>query len=158
MHYQATANEINVSNFLKNKGIIYPWDLQIENVCNIFDIDLELGEVSLALNYNGYKMITLNKKKDEKQRQYEFFHELSHLLNHCGNQDKLPINFRYFQENQADTLALYFAIPYHMLKFLNLQSNEVIREASEMFMLPDSIVYKRLNQIKNKVLSQIKIV
>lgn len=154
MMHIPTPEESRVSKLLEEYGIFHPWQLQIENVCNVFDIDLEMGLSSTGFCYMDYKMITLNKRKNEKQRQFEFFHELAHLLFHSGDQDKLPENIVHVQEWQASRLALYLSIPYHMLHYIKMSNPDVIQETSNLFNLPEDVVCKRLTQIKNNLVSK----
>lgn len=155
--YVPTFEEDRISEMLKSRGILLPWHLSMENMCIVFDIDLEKGLTSVGLKLDNYRMISVNKRKGEKQMQYEFYHELAHVESHNGDQDILPDDIIYSQENQAESIALYCAIPFHMIRFLDLTNPDIIRDASDLFNVPEKIAHMRLMQIRDRLLTDERI-
>jgi len=77
-----------------------------------------------------------------------FFHELCHLLRHCGNQYKnMPKAFRELQEWDAEHFTRYAAIPFHMLKYINWKSPLLIKELVKTFCINEKICKYRVEHL-----------
>ncbi|WP_025731392.1 ImmA/IrrE family metallo-endopeptidase [Heyndrickxia ginsengihumi] len=148
-HYKPSHLENAVSNFLVENNILYPNDLRKENFLTIFDIELYFYCASYAYKNDNYYAIILNEKHDEKQKNFEFYHELGHLWMHSGNQLKTMKTFRHkYQEIDAEKFAMYMAIPIHMFHYIDFSQSNVVEILSDQFFIPQNKVIARLDQIK----------
>src|SRR5689334_14681066 len=122
--YSRTDLEKNVERMFKERGILSPSDLDIHDVAKVFNvhIDFSLKEGPQRAIWDDYdSVIFLNPDHSEEKQRELFFHELGHPLLHCGNQILMNNkSFRDLQESQANQFQLYAAIPFFMLKQLEL--------------------------------------
>ncbi len=56
------------------------------------------------------------------------------------------------QEAQANTFVLYASMPYFMLEQFDLSDSNIVYTLSETFTVTESLVMRRLEQIKNRIL------
>ncbi|EAE8752614.1 ImmA/IrrE family metallo-endopeptidase [Listeria monocytogenes] len=144
-HYIESHREKKASSFLKTLEIYTPEKITMENICNKENLDLKRGNVSSYIVVNDYRLITINKNKDNKQQHFEFLHELAHNhFNHHIFQTDEQRN-----ELEATSFAVCLAIPSHMLHFIDFNSSNIIYEVSDLFNIPNKIVSERLGMIKN---------
>ncbi|OEH86210.1 hypothetical protein BHU72_11780 [Desulfuribacillus stibiiarsenatis] len=137
-------------NWLK---IVSPEDINPVRICREFSIFLNYKELpSHSLEQVRFRSITIDSRLSKEQQHEEFFHELCHLLRHCGKHYMLPKAFLELQENQANTFAMYATLPYYMLQHYDLNEYDIVPFLSENFTVTESLVVKRLEQIKNRIL------
>jgi predicted phosphoribosyltransferase len=76
------------------------------------------------------------------------------ILQHVGNQERIPEAFKELQERQAKTFQLYAAISFFMLRKLSIPQyeNEAIGALSREFRVPYELAAERLHQIKRRLL------
>lgn len=152
--YILSPIETRLNNIYFLNHVYLPHDLNIRNLSCIFDILLLLNEgPSAAYNIRGIKSIVIDNRLPEYQQNEIFFHEMCHLIFHAGNQHNVNDSFLFFQEGQADTFALYAALPYFMLQQFDLADPNIIEKLSEQFLLSYAFVAKRLQQIHNQILA-----
>lgn len=144
-HYIPNRLEQKAANYLKSLKILEPTQMNIENLCMLENLDYKKGNTSSYIVVNNYRLVTINKFKDVKQQQFEFLHELSH--NHFEHNLMDPKQLDV--ESQADLFAQYLAIPSHMFTYIDFNSSNLIKEISELFIIPEDIVFKRLQGISN---------
>ncbi|WP_068616431.1 ImmA/IrrE family metallo-endopeptidase [Paenibacillus tuaregi] len=154
--YCETELEDWISSRYIEHGIHHPADLNIEEICAAFAVDLvEYEGPPFSCNQND--VIFLPKRMDARVRRVVFFHELCHVLRHAGNQKHMPELFLQHQEMEAERFLQYAAAPFFMIKELPLsesQKESVDIIASE-FSLPYELAYNRLLQIQNRILNQV---
>ncbi|TES47192.1 ImmA/IrrE family metallo-endopeptidase [Halalkalibacterium halodurans] len=150
MDYFPNRLEYLISQRFKQKGILLPDDLKIETVANAFDIEIFYHQTSFAFFQGNYKAITLNKHVDSRQQHYEFWHELTHILIHTGDQLKTAKYINKYQEIDANKCALFCAMPYHMLQYIDWYQENLLELLLEQFHLPKHQLINRLQQIQTK--------
>ncbi len=92
-------------------------------------------------------MINIDARLTEQEQREQFFHELCHILRHCGSQLIMPKAFRELQEWDAKRFTKYAAIPFHMLHLFNLKSDYLVNEISESFQVYEDLANDRMEGI-----------
>ncbi|MEK4973607.1 ImmA/IrrE family metallo-endopeptidase [Niallia sp. FSL R7-0648] len=133
----------------KNMNIYKPEDIDIRKIANYFRIHLKFStNRSYSFQNGNFMIININKSLNNMEQREVFFHELCHLLRHCGNQYKnMPKAFRDLQEWDAEHFTRYAAIPYHMLKLINWKSGSLITDLNKIFCVSENICLERINHI-----------
>ncbi|MBW7651343.1 ImmA/IrrE family metallo-endopeptidase [Anoxybacillus sp. ST4] len=157
--YLPSQLEKYVSELYKSIGIIQPYDLDEKTIAEKLDIYVVYTKFrSFCELSDDCKLIFLNDslKFDDLKRREVFFHELGHLLRHCGDQTKLPASFRYLQESQAKRFTAFAAIPHHMLTYIDFTQKRdfIIYEMQETFRITTQVCMERLDYIQNKILNK----
>ncbi|MGG0757288.1 ImmA/IrrE family metallo-endopeptidase [Brevibacillus laterosporus] len=141
--------------YLKN-AICSPSDLDINHVAYVFGGEIAyLQTVSHARwidDGTNVFIVLLDNRLEELEMRSVFFHELCHPLRHCGNQRLLPPSLRGLQEEQANAFQLYAAMPFFMVKELELplyKKHAIDLLASE-FKVSHTFAKKRLEQIERR--------
>ncbi|MBC2293715.1 ImmA/IrrE family metallo-endopeptidase [Listeria booriae] len=148
-YYHPTESELRISKLLLAKGIIEPSDLTAENILNKFNLFVIEGDFPLSVHGLG---IVLPRGLRNFEYRYQFFHEFVHNISHIGDQRKMDKNTRLKQEKQADSMAMYALIPYHMLHLIDFENN-TIKNVCEIFGTNSEISNRRMEQIKNNILA-----
>lgn len=156
--YKPTERERKIEEMYKEKGILTPSDLDIANVAKAFSIHLDYSTPEGPRNAIWDEDITVifmsAYDPEEKQREL-FYHEFSHPILHCGDQRAMPHKpFRQLQENQANQFMMYAAIPYFMIKELELPKYEyqIVLLIQKTFKVSARLAKKRFEQIKRRIL------
>lgn len=115
--YKPTDLEKFITKKYKDNGIIYPFDLEIERIADIFEVEVKYynGKPFAQWEDKIYSFIFLNIEMSKEQQREVFFHELCHPFQHAGNQRKMPELFKALQETQAGQFQLYAAMPIFLL-------------------------------------------
>ncbi|MBT2696387.1 ImmA/IrrE family metallo-endopeptidase [Bacillus sp. ISL-40] len=155
--YTLTETERKIEKMFMERNIITPSDLAIRNVANLFQIELDFSNngPQRAIWEDDFSVIFLDPDETEENQRKIFFHELGHPILHCGDQTKnMSKKFRELQEAQANRFQLYAAIPFFMLKELELPPFEyqIIKLIQMVFKVPESLAKKRVEQIKRRIL------
>ena len=147
--YRPFPLEEKVMKMYKNMNIYKPEDIDIRKIAYYFRIHLKFSaNRSYSFQKGNFMIININKSLNKMKQREVFFHELCHLLRHCGNQYKnMPKAFRDLQEWDAEHFTRYAAIPYHMLKLINWKSINILTEMSEVFNISEKICKHRINHI-----------
>lgn len=150
-HYFETPLEQWIRNKYIRHQILFPTDLDIEHIAQSFGIEL-IFESCPPFSDTEEAVIFLDKRSDELTRRTVFYHELCHVLRHSGDQRRMPRLFREAQEADADAFLLYAAIPYYMLKSLELPGtrSEVAEFIAMTFQVTPTLAAQRLNQIMRR--------
>ncbi|WP_167628602.1 ImmA/IrrE family metallo-endopeptidase [Listeria valentina] len=147
--YEPTSLEKHAENYLTSLKIFHPYQINIENICTLENLDYGLGKTSCYLVVNDYRFISINEQKNSKDQQFEFLHELSH--NHFDH--NLYTAQCIDLEKQARLFSLYLAIPLHMFRFINFNSQNIIKETSDLFNIPEDYTLERLQMIYERKIS-----
>ena len=93
-------------------------------------------------------IIVINEELSEEEQWQQFGHELCHALWHSGNQLRMPVPFRVYQEYKANNFAQYACIPSFMLRNMKLPKNEEIALSiiQREFKVNRTFAKKRLDQ------------
>ncbi|MFC5470157.1 ImmA/IrrE family metallo-endopeptidase [Cohnella suwonensis] len=156
--YRLTPLEQWIDQLWLKSGIYRPAQLNIEEVAARLDVWVHyLGDTSRALEYMGMRTILLDDRLGAPARWEDFLHELCHVLRHAGNQTTMPRLFCEGQEAEANRFVLYAAIPFYMLKKVELPKR--IDEAAENvachFGVTVELARKRLEQLQRRAFETI---
>jgi Zn-dependent peptidase ImmA (M78 family) len=155
--YTLTEFERKIERMYKERNILTPADMNIQNVAKQFNVNLRFSGQGpqRAIWDDEFSVIFLNPDEPAEKQNEVFFHELGHPILHCGDQSKnMNKKFQELQEAQANQFQLYAAIPFFMLKDLELPKYEyqIIKLIQSVFKVPVSLAKKRLEQIKRRIL------
>ncbi len=153
--YYKTHFETKIENLLLANGILDPSDLTIENLAHVFNIKVvNMPDVcESAIWDDECSVIFLDSNKTLPEQREVFFHELVHLLLHSGDQVRMLDDFRELQEWQAKNFQLYAAMPFYMIKEIELPNEEswIIYILSDVFYVTFSLAEARWKQIKRRI-------
>lgn len=153
--YSLTELEREITDAYLQFNIKNPHHLKENQIAEKFDIKLIYADVpSHSFEKGSFRCIVIdNKLPPEKQRE-DFFHELGHLKRgHGGDQTRMSDLFRSLQEGQADHFLMYAAMPYFMIKEIQMPEYErdVARILSHEFGVTLELAKKRWDQIKRRM-------
>lgn len=149
MHYY-TQKDIQVTKLYKSKGINSITDLSIENLSSIFQIHVEYSDGPSKCYYeDDFAVIYLNKNQPKPYIRKDFFHELTHVLFHYGDQQVMNEEFKSLQEEQARRIAHYTSMPRHIFEPLMLKYQSLTR-LTELFELPAEMLKERINMFRSE--------
>lgn len=156
LHYYETVLEQWISTHYRANKVMSPADLEIENIAEMFDIDLQYDSCR-SFSDNEERVIFLDKRLSSVPARMIFFHELCHVLRHVGDQRNMPELFKEAQEAEADAFLLYASMPFYMIQKLNLpdSQSEAIIFLSSTFQVPLKLAKQRLEQIQRRELQGI---
>ncbi|MER2039678.1 MAG: ImmA/IrrE family metallo-endopeptidase [Solibacillus sp.] len=147
-----THTEEYIKEFYLKMGITKPHELKFQTIA------MQLGittfywpEQSQALFTANKAFILLNEKLTAQQQWQEFCHEVGHVLQHVGNQTKMPESFRTYQESKANIFMYHAAIPTFMLDQLHIYNLDImtVYELQKLFNVEYDFAFKRLQQYLN---------
>lgn len=146
--YQPFPLEKWVVNFYYRLGITNPQDIKESSIARNLRIFLNYTERRSFSAENGrFRMINIDSRLPGAMQREHFFHELCHLLRHCGHQLAMPISFRELQEWDAAHFTRYAAIPFHMLKMIDLKSHTVVTDMAQIFKVSEDLCQSRIEHI-----------
>jgi hypothetical protein len=152
--YYTTALEDWVTNFYTRLRILHPKQMKIEYIAKVYGIFLHKKPTHSFYQVVGrYRGITLDNRDPIELQREAFFHEFGHLLRHSGVQSMMPAAFRELQEWDARHFTLYAAIPFHMLKYIDFESDCLVDSVSDIFKVTPELCEERLEQIHYRCLS-----
>jgi Zn-dependent peptidase ImmA (M78 family) len=153
--YIPTDIERKVEMLYRERNILAPPDLEISKVAKLFNVYVDYSKgPQRAIWDEDTSVIFINPNQAEEKQREVFFHELCHPLMHYGDQTKMHCkSFRDLQEFQANQFQLYAAVPFYMLKELDLPVYEyqIINTIRVTFKIPLSLAKKRFDQIKRRI-------
>ncbi|WP_028975750.1 ImmA/IrrE family metallo-endopeptidase [Sporolactobacillus terrae] len=152
--YFPSTLESWVSQKFIDQGIMKPEDLELKKIAHAFGIEYSIWHghpFAYRISEDSAAYIVENDQAAEYEQREHFFHELGHILRHCGDQCDLPVPFRKMQEAEARQFALYAAIPYHMIDFNRNYSLESIMQE---FHVTRTLAYTRIENIRQKFIQR----
>lgn len=156
MLYYPTYSEKLISECYKELGIFYPSQIDIERICQTQGIVyIEKPIYSHFAIIDEVKFIVVDKRLKQHEKKEHFFHELVHVLLHSGIQTSMSEYSLKMQEREARKHSRYALIPFHMLKFVDLTSNNAIQNIIETFNVSDEISKERYEEIEKKLKNKI---
>ena len=149
MYTLSCAEQWVVESF-KSRGILHPEDLHFDRLAAVFGLHVEYHYKKSRCFYNdNFAVVYIDNRLPMHLQRADFFHELSHILIHSGDQRKMPTALKKMQEGQARWFSLYVSLPYHMIYN---RVGQYIADIAEKFMLPNEMVEERLRQIYNRMI------
>lgn len=153
--YKPSETEEWISFIYRKNGIHSAADMDLDHIAAIFRAMIEIHPYeSKVIWSDNFALIYLHALLNKEQRRENFFHELGHIVRHCGDQFRMPEAFIELQEQQAAQFQLYAAMPAYMLdEFIHdvYSWGAFEKILAEAFCLPIGFVQKRLNQIMNRL-------
>lgn len=150
--YPTTALEDWVTLFMQRLQITVPEQIDENDIARKLHIFLHRKEQDPFYQVIGrYRGITVDIRERTEIQREQFFHELCHVLRHYGVQSILPKSFVDLQEWDARNFTRYTMIPYHMLKFIDFEQNNVVTEMAEMFRVTPELAEERFSQIQRRL-------
>lgn len=151
LNYTTTALEDWVSDFYIKNHIYRPKDLMINRIAQKYEIFIHRKAMPARYDIFGrYKAIVLDIRCSVQEQREQFYHELCHILRHCGHQTMMPKAFRELQEWDAEQFTMYAALPYHMLKGYDFENPYLVSLLAEDFNVTEEICCNRLERIYQK--------
>ncbi|MDK7664356.1 ImmA/IrrE family metallo-endopeptidase [Cytobacillus oceanisediminis] len=156
--YKPSELEMKIEKMYKERGILTPSDLDIHQVAKAFNIHIDYTFPEGPQNAiwdEEVSVVFLKSSEPEEKQQEVFFHEFGHTHLHCGDQSSMPFKpFRELQEFQANQFQMYAAIPFFMLKGLDIPKYEyqTVLLIQKTFKVSHKLARKRFEQIKSKIL------
>lgn len=148
----ATFKEKQVTELLKSKGIITVQDLHLDNICEVFKIDVTYHRgrsFCIHEDEENYALIFIDKRLPYFEQRFTFFHEFAHFLYHSGDQKKLSKEMVTLQEQQAHWIALYSSMPRHIFEPMAIR-HQSVEKLQELFELPKQYIIERFNSIRRE--------
>ncbi|MGG3571093.1 ImmA/IrrE family metallo-endopeptidase [Bacillus gobiensis] len=153
MKYTYSHLEDWIANFYKKINIVYPEDLDFENIARKLGIWIHYKEVkSQFIERNGLYSIILDSRLPKVQQRIDFGHEVCHIFRHEGDQTEMHEEWIRYQEKQARYFALHFCVPTFMLKNIKLTTNHnhAAGDIADTFKVPIPFAKTRLQVYRNK--------
>ncbi|MFD2637731.1 ImmA/IrrE family metallo-endopeptidase [Piscibacillus salipiscarius] len=148
MKYYKTALEEWVTKWYLRNKVLSSHDMDIFQIALKHGIYLHKKPMLPRYDVFGrYKGIIIDSREKEEIQREQFFHELCHVLRHCGHQSMIPEAFRELQERDARHFTLYAALPSHMIKHYDFTDELIIGTLSETFKVRKELVVERLDRI-----------
>lgn len=156
-YYYKTTLENKVESLYRSNHIYSPHQIDIGVIADVFEIIVVSlpGAKEEAIWDEKRAAIFLNSNKPSADSKEAFFHELSHILLHTGNQLSMNRGLLELQEEQANHFQLYAAMPFYMIQQIHLPSHEadIIHVLSSEFRVTHQLARKRWEQIQRRVFS-----
>lgn len=150
-----TYTEDFIKDMYNKIGITKPHQLHFKRIATALGIKVFYWkQPSQALFVENYGYIFLNEKLSSAELWQDFCHELSHVLQQCGNQGykgKLPRTWIEYQENRANNFMYHACMPSFMLDALNITDYtfSTIILLQKMFNVEYEFALKRIMQYLN---------
>ncbi|HAF97499.1 ImmA/IrrE family metallo-endopeptidase [Paenibacillus lactis] len=152
--YKLTPLEQFVEDLYLTHGILSPKQLNIGEVARCLNVWIYYKPItSRGLELTpGMYTVNIDSRLASAEQWLDFLHELGHLLRHSGNQTILPKLFTQAQEADAENFVLYAAMPFSMIKQIQLPGSrmEIIQTLASTFRVPLKLAEKRLDQIRRR--------
>lgn len=153
-YYKPTDTEKWISEKYQENGIRTAADMDMDIIADMFNAAVQLTKTDepRVLWDDDFCLILLDRDAPMEKIRKDFFHEICHPMFHIGNQHLLPVGLMELQENQADALQFYTAMPSYLLReFQGIQTyREYVKTVSDAFMLPPKFVEQRIAQIQRR--------
>lgn len=152
--YFPSSLEAWISEKFQVNDILHPEDLVPKNIARVFGIEYSCwhgSPFSYRVSEDSTPYIVENDQAAEYEQRGHFFHELGHILRHCGDQCNMPESFRNMQESEACLFAMYAAIPFHMLDFSEPMT---IKSIMQEFHVTQQLAYNRIENIRQRIIQQ----
>ncbi|WP_052339157.1 ImmA/IrrE family metallo-endopeptidase [Gorillibacterium massiliense] len=153
--YKPTPFEMWIEAFFQNLDISSTAQLNIDYIAERMDIWVYYQEMqSCHIDRGGLFSVNIDKRLTPSEQWEDFLHELCHVLRHAGNQFHLPEPLMEWQEQNAATFQLYAAVPFYLLKTLNMpaQEHSIVEFLVSEFHVTYTLAEKRLRQIQRRIL------
>lgn len=151
-YYQTTALEDWVTAFYKKLNILHPSEIDIEVIARYYCVFIHRKPRCPSHEILGrYRGIVIDSREDVTIQKEMFFHELCHILRHCGVQSMMPEAFRQLQEWDATHFVKYACIPHHMIKYIPFDEPFLVEETARLFNVSYELSDIRMKMIYNRI-------
>lgn len=155
-YYKETALEQWINELYIGINIMTPLDMDIHIIADKLNIDITYDKCR-PFSHAGRRIVFLSNKSKDTEARLAFFHELCHILRHVGDQRNMPDLFMEGQEIEAEHFALYAAMPYFMIKSMELPERHdlAVKKIADEFKIPREFADKRVLQIERRIVQGI---
>jgi Zn-dependent peptidase ImmA (M78 family) len=151
-YYHTTALEDWVTKFYIRLKIYHPEEINPFIISNKLRIFLREEPFPSTHQVVGrFRCIVLDSRLPKEEKREAYFHELCHILRHVGVQSMMPSAFRELQERDARHFTKYAAIPFHMLKYIDIHDQFVVEQLTNIFKVTPELCTERLFDIKRRM-------
>jgi Zn-dependent peptidase ImmA (M78 family) len=154
MNYNYTLLEEQIKNIYHHIGISKPEQLDFIKIASKLNVWVHFSNEfeSRAVIRNGLYSIVINRTLSPAEQWQDFSHELSHVLNHSGNQLNLPESFIELQEYKANNFMKHFCVPSFMLKELTFPLYEdPIKHVMDTFNVTRDLAERRMDHFRQQI-------
>ncbi|WP_416149452.1 ImmA/IrrE family metallo-endopeptidase [Salipaludibacillus sp. HK11] len=150
--YTQTHLEAWIDNLYIELDIHTPSEMYEKKIADYLNIYLFKKPLPSNSYINGeYRTMTIDNRISVVKQREVFFHELAHIVRHVGWQFKeMPLRFKELQEWDSRHFYFYAAMPWAILRNINLESPNIVVELSEAFFVSESFVINKLHYIRRK--------
>jgi Zn-dependent peptidase ImmA (M78 family) len=150
--YYTTALEDWVTRFYTRLKIFRPEDINPLIISRKLSIFLRERPFPSTHQVVGrFQCIVIDSRLSQEEKREAFFHELCHILRHVGVQSMMPEAFSELQERDARHFTKYAAIPFHMLRYIDIQDQFVVEQMTNIFKVTPELCTERLFDIKRRM-------
>lgn len=148
-----------IENIYRNIGITKPNQIDMHVIAKYFGAHLDFVNFgSQVFAYEEEFNIFIHKYQSKQELWQDFGHEFSHVVKHAGNQQDLPEEFVYLQENQAKSFMYRFCVPTFMLLDMNISNYQNIQDGvdivSETFNVTKEFAKERLEMFREQMFAE----
>jgi Zn-dependent peptidase ImmA (M78 family) len=150
--YHTTALEDWVTKFYIRLKIYHPDEINpfiISHKLRIFIREKPFPSTHQVVG--RFRCIVLDSRLSKEEKREAFFHELCHILRHVGVQSMMPSAFLELQERDARHFTKYAAIPFHMLRYIDIHDQFVVEQMTNIFKVTPELCTERLFDIKRRM-------
>lgn len=145
-----------VEKIYQELGILTPKEIDMYAISRGLNIKLRFwDETSEATESNGSYWIFINETLTPQDQWQDFAHELCHVLQHEGYQQKMSMSFVLYQEVKADNFMYQFCVPTFMLEDYKIANYYNVEDGIPIiardFNVTEEFARKRLIQFRNKI-------
>lgn len=154
-YYRLTPLEQTIEDMYRRLDVTKPEQLTIPNIAAKLGIWVYyLDMPSRVVESRGLYSMNINRQLSPEEQWEDFLHELCHVLRHAGNQIAMSELMLDMQEAEAGHFQLYAAIPFSMVRGLELpqRSSEIVELLSLEFGVTCQLAQRRLEQIQRRIL------
>ncbi|QQE79627.1 ImmA/IrrE family metallo-endopeptidase [Alicyclobacillus sp. SO9] len=154
-HYIPTPLESSVVDFYRKHGIMTSQDIDLDWITDEAGIIVrELPRDSTSFSLKNKYFIVLDSRIPLGHQRVELAHELGHVLMHAGRQDIMTMDFRAFQEFQADRFAMFALAPTFLLANSITQAfnrQQLVSQLAYSFDVPETFMDARIDLLEQRL-------
>ncbi|WP_157800939.1 ImmA/IrrE family metallo-endopeptidase [Bacillus solitudinis] len=146
----ASIREEKLAIRYKELKIQNPHDLSISNLSSLFDVKVIYHPYESDCFYNDKcALMYLDERQPNENIRSDFFHELSHFIQHCGDQRMMHQDFEKLQERQAYWTSQYLSMPRYIFEPI-MNDFRSVSSLVDIFQLPENLIKERIRIIRQQ--------
>jgi len=156
--YKPSEIEQWIEKQYRDAGIFYASDLEVDRIAEHFYTEVHyVAHPKSFIDYpdDFYPIIAISAYGGPQKRREDFFHELGHLIQHSGDQRRLPKLLSDLFEREANQFLMFSAMPVYMLEeFKWVRPSVYLKVLTEEFGVSEQLVKRRIEQIRSRILDE----